>query len=270
MKIITANDSGLFANILDAMRNIYYCKQNNEQYYIRWGKESHYYDKQIGNNAWEYYFLQNKKDPIDGEIVYGYQPIPFIGKAFREYMHDVLSEHLIYNTTVHNRMHEIKKDWPLGKTIGLHIRYTEKMRYWNTGEPHSAKPLDLKTYVKYVDKLLQNGYQNIFVASDNEAAINQLSKYYTNNLVYQKNIPRSITADGISAYRTTNEDGFEAGITALLDSLCLSKCDFLIRATSNLSSFSQFLNLELEHFNINEVLCGDDREKEYGLTSTII
>ena len=79
-----------------------------------------------------------------------------------------------------------------------------------------------------------------------------------------------LRGDGHNAIHTSNRNnGYIKGLESLIDSYILSNCGFLIRSTSNLSSFSMFLNLKLECININEIFRNDIREHEFNIYSKI-
>jgi hypothetical protein len=265
MKIIKATGSGFFANVFDVMRHIYCCEKNGEEFYIRWGQESLYFDPQKGSNVWEYFFTQEHDDPGAGEEVGGYVNIPEKGQSFRAEMNRLLLMYMSCNDDVNRRIQRLAENMPGGKIIGVHIRYTDKLHYWVSGDPHSAKPIDLKTYVGYIDKLLDKGYNSVFLATDTTEVVDQFQRYYGDNLMYL-DAPRSTGEEAIHL-GMKDTSGYEKALTVLLDGFALACCDFLVRSTSNVSSFAQFQNLDLEHINVNELLSGDTREKEFGLTS---
>ena len=270
MKIINGTNAGFFANVCDVLRHIYLAEQQDVDCFIQWGKEMHYYDGLYGSNVWEYYFTQlNEYDDLMAlEPVSGYVPIPLQGAEFRKEFNRLIDEHIhvnpIVGNVIQNTLTQLPKDY-----IGVHIRYTDKNRYTQFGEPSSAAPLPLSVYQKYIDRARTKfGVDSIFLATDDEDVVVNFRKQYGDDL-HVLQAPRSTGTLSVHADKK-DVSGYIKGLSVLCDVMVLANSKFLIRSTSNVGSFAQFLNLNLEHVNVNEVECGDTREAEFGLVSTNI
>jgi hypothetical protein len=273
MKVITAENKGFYACVLDTLRHIYHCENDGEGFRVRWGPESLYYDASKGVNAWEYFFEQPTCEVkyLSGyppaREVHGYIEIPETGHDFRATMYKLIQKYLRYQDDVIPYIDGLFSNWPVShNVIGVHVRFTDKYNWRQYGEPEAAKPIDINTYLTYTEKQFNTTDANyIFLASDNIEAVNAFSARFGNRLICT-NCPRSTGSEAIHS-GMKHISGKTKGISVIVDVEGLSRCNFLIRSTSNVGSFAQFMNLDLEHINLNEVLQGDKRELEYGLKS---
>lgn len=279
MKIITAENKGFFACVLDALRHMRLCEEAKEDFRVEWGPESLYYDASKGLNAWEYFF----KQPDSGveyltsypptQTVHGYVDIPETGDDFRKTMNRLINKYIRYSDEVQQHNKKLLSSMPNNTglhndvgVLGVHIRYTDKFNWRSYGEPDSARPIDIETYLKYAELILERrGLTHIFLASDNIESVNAFSKRFGDKLLFI-DCPRSTGVEAIHS-GMKHVSGKTKGMSVLIDVIGLSHCDFLLRSTSNVGSFAQFMNTRLDHINLNEILQGDTREQQYGLKS---
>ena len=50
---------------------------------------------------------------------------------------------------------------------------------------------------------------------------------------------------------TDEKNNYKKGLDVLMDCLCLSKCDFLLRGSSAVSEFAVYFNTKLHHHSLN-------------------
>jgi len=273
MKIITAENKGFYASVCDVLRHIYHCEKNKEGFRVQWGPESLYYDPSKGLNAWEYFYDQPNcvydfisEDPSI-EQVHGYIEIPEKGNDFRKTMNRLINNYLVYRDDVQKYIDNLVINcFSIPNILGVHIRFTDKYNWRLYGEPESAKPIDINTYIKYSKQCLDaSDLDYIFLASDNIEAVNAFSTEFGERLICT-NCVRSTGNEAIHS-GMKHISGKMKGISVIVDVEGLARCKHLIRSTSNVGSFAQFINLELTHTNLNEILLGDTREQEMGLKS---
>lgn len=269
MTVITSTNAGFFANLCDVIRHIYMCSDG--YWFVNWGEESLYYDSERGENVFNYFFTQScNKNMLmyDHKKVCGYIPIPLTGDAFRDSFNTIFNNYIKFNKDTWEAINKVQGILDVNeKTLGVHIRYTDKLNGAAYGEPASARPIDLEVYIDLVKRRLYIGqkYDSVYLATDDERVSDKFAKIFGNKLKMIQ-APRSKSDEPIhSGHRDI--PGYEKGLSVLIDVMMLSRCGFLIRSTSNVSSFAQFINLDLNHINVNEVLQGDTREHEYGLIS---
>jgi hypothetical protein len=268
MVISNSRKSGFFAELTTVLRHLKKVREENNSIYVDWNKNnSLYYDFSYGENVWEYFF--NPIDKVTNEkidyILNDYINItPIKNLNIRQTFNKLYFDNIKLNDTTQKIVDEnikiINK-----KTLGVHIRKTDKFLCKNFNEPMSF-PVNNEEFFKLIDLKLDNNFDRIFLATDCTDTYEIFKQRYNNNII---NINR-IRGNGVNSIHTTNTgSGYIKGLESILDSYILSNCGFLLRSTSNLSSFSMFLNTELECINLNEIYKGDIREHEFNIYSKI-
>ena len=266
MYILRERNVGFFANFLDVIRRISDVESKNEKWFVYWGPNSPYYDESYGTNAWEYFFKNvyeyeqgQHRDDVPDLVL---QP----GKNFRETINFYIQKHIKYTSLVEDVFEDFSKKIQQYNTLGVHIRKTDKNTPYFHGESDLALPIDNVVYKKYIDTLLERDkYDKIFLATDDAGTLEYFKDIYKNKVLYT-NAFRGSDHHGVHL-NYKNVSGFKKGLDVLIECLALSKCNFLLKSTSNVSSTAQFLNLNLKHININELERGDTRDHEFNLIS---
>lgn len=268
MVISKSRKAGFFAELTTVIRHIKKVREDNKLIYVNWDKNnSLYFDSKYGDNVWEYFF-----EKIDGDlngvtdyILNDYIPItPINNLNLRETFNKIYKDNIRLNNRTKKIIDDNLKLINVG-TLGLHLRKTDKFLANNFNEPMAA-PVDDEMVFKLVDNKLNLNYQNIFLATDCHDTYKNFIKRYGDKIIKTDRI----RGEGTNSIHTSNRDnGYNKGLESLIDSYILSECGFLIRSTSNLSSFSMFLNLNLKCININEIYRNDTREHEFNIISEI-
>lgn len=267
MIISNSRNAGFFAEITTVIRHIKKVRDENKLIHIDWNKHnSLYYDSNYGENVWDYYF-EKVDGPLNDNIDYilnDYIPIqPINGLNVRETFNKIYVDNIKLNTQTQNIVNQ-NLYLVDEKTLGLHIRKTDKFLGASFNEP-MAIPIEDDLVFKIIDNKLNN-YDKIFLATDCESTYQNFKSRYGNLII---DLDR-IRGNGTRTIHTSNKDnGYLKGLESLIDSYILGNCGFLVRSTSNLSSFSMFLNLNLECININEVYRNDKRENEFNIYSKL-
>jgi len=267
VKIIKGTSKGFFGNVLDAARHISHALNKNQEWYIDWNSTP-YNDAIYGPNAWEYFYCNAYSRKESNDIVGDYTDLKLSdGHNFRQTMNYILTNFIILNEDTKSIIIKALANLKVNdKTLGIHIRKTDKLIGHVFGEPSSAFPLDVSVYIKYIDQLLPT-FDNVFIASDESEDLRTI----TNHISKYHNKPVSFTdafrsQGSVSIHNNYPQiSGYKKGLDVLTDCYILSNCGHLIRSTSNVGSTAQFLNLNLTHTNINEKELGDTREQEYNL-----
>ena len=269
MKIIKGANKGFFANVLDAARHISHALKNNISWHVNWDNTP-YNDSLKGSNAWEYFFENNDIIP-SGDIVQDYTSLELLECLnFRQTMNYILNKCIKVNKNTQHIIDDTVNRLSIdNKTLGVHIRKTDKLIGHLFGEPQNSLPLDVNVYIKYIDILLPN-FNKIYIASDDiddlDNIVKHVEEHHSSKKILYLDAFRSRGSVSIH-HNYDNISGYSKGLEVLVDCCMLSRCGHLIRSTSNVSSAAQFLNLDLTHTNINEIELGDSREKNYGLIS---
>jgi hypothetical protein len=138
----------------------------------------------------------------------------------------VLTEQMVLQKDIHQRIDEFKaKHWS-DKIIGVHIRYTDRLT-------------NLAKYRKYLCRFLkQYPDAHIFLATDNRKINDEYQSRFKNVFSTPKWYPEDLT----SMHQNTDcPDKVANGIEALVDMYLLAECDCLIY--SGYSTFSQISHI---------------------------
>lgn len=267
MVISNSSRAGFFAELCNVLRHVKKVKEENLKIYVNWNpNNSLYYDFDYGQNVWEYYFNQ-----IDGpfDTLVDYQLFSYIGMSQYENMdmrhtfNFLFNNFISFNSKTQNIINEQIK-LVTKNTLGVHIRKTDKFLSEKFNEPMSY-PVDDDLVYEIIDKKLDS-FENIFLATDCQDTYNSYKKRYGNLLIDNERI-RGVGE--IAPHTSNTSNGYKKGLESILDCYILSNCGFLVRSTSNLSSFSMFINLDLECVNINEIYRNDLREHEFNIYSKL-
>jgi hypothetical protein len=268
MVISRSRNVGLFAEITTTIRHIKVIKESNKKAFIDWNKNnSLYYDERYGENVWEYYFnkvdgdFDNNVEGIFGNYI---EMLQYDNLNIRETFNYIYNKYIKLNTKTQDIINESIKIVN-SKTLGVHIRKTDKFLGVQFNEP-MAIPVDDELVMKLIDDKLEE-YDSLFIATDCEETYEIFKNRYSDKIISNDNRIRG--KGNIAPHTSDRNNGYEKGLECLIDCYILSNCGFLIRSTSNVSSFSMFLNLDLECININEIYRNDTREHEFNIISKI-
>jgi hypothetical protein len=265
MVISISRRAGFFAELTTTIRHIKKVKEEGKKIYVNWSnKSSLYYDSNYGDNVWENYFKQVdiiENESVDYVLGNYIEMSPYPGMNMRSTFNFIYNKYITLNEQTRELINQniqiVSKD-----TLGLHIRKTDKYLSSKFNEP-MAHPVDDNLVFDIIDKKL-NSYENIFLSTDCEITYDLYKKRYGAILI---EVDRIRSKDNKAIHTTNDGNGYQKGLECLIDSYILSNCGFLIRSTSNLSSFSMFMNLNLDCININELFRNDFREHEFNIYS---
>lgn len=268
MVISNSRRAGFFAELTTVIRHLKKIRDEKNTIYINWDKHnSLYYDSNYGENVWEYFFEQidNTSDKNVDYVLNNHIDLqPIYGLNLRQTFNKIFLENIKLNLKTQNIIDSSTK-LVNNETLGLHIRKTDKFLSQSFNEPMS-QPIEDDLVFKLVDNKLENGYKRIFLSTDCSDTYNNFYKKYGDLIINTVRLRGNGTT---SIHTNLSGNGYIKGLEALIDCYMLSKCGFLIRSTSNLSSFSMFLNLDLDCININEMYRNDIREHEFNIYSKI-
>jgi len=210
-------------------------------------KKTGYYDTEYKktDNVWEYYFNKNFEEQPDQivewignydyhyEFNYNDQEKRFICKELIEKHLSIKNEIiLIANSFYRNN---IKKN-----SLGVHVRGTDI-------EIHHQK-IKFEKYFKEIDALL-NQYETIFLCSDEYQTIDVFKNKYGNKIITYES--KTLSKNNVlPEYKQNGKNKYKMGEDVIVESLLLSKTDFLLKGKSNMSNFSLLYNPLLQFKNL--------------------
>ncbi len=250
--------AGLFYNFLGVINNLQYCKKNNLEPIVYWGKHNLYYEEtgyQGSKNVWEYYFepisnasytskdyLWNSNRTPDGEEII---PIAneycekYAKQEFREAGHTIIQEYVKLKPYIKQKVESFFQEHMFAKkTIGIHLRGTDKKA--------EIQPVNPDDILNDANVIAQNfpGCQ-FFIATDEERLLKKAQSILKRKVIYY------------DAYRSSNGQAIHWGNKKLpkaklaeeviIEATLLSRCDFFLHTCSSVSTAVLLLNPQLNH-----------------------
>lgn len=244
---------GFFAEFLYLLKWLYFADNRGFIPYVSWGKECMYYEDngvRGEQNAFLYYFapvsdivqdsnaahvicadyphVHAVQDELD---THGYDVSP-------EYM-DALSEmvrkYIRYNNAIKLYLEECYASL-IGekKALAVHFRGTDFRRQYNNHPVFVTIEQEIEVIHKILEK---KDYELIFVATDEQEAINKFAEEFGEMVVCFDDTYRASDGDESVAYSTNDRDNhhYRLGLEVLRDQYMLTRCDGLVCGLSNLT-----------------------------------
>lgn len=248
--VLTTHPVGMFSSFLSVLGAL---ALYDDGYYagihVAFGKQGFYYEPEIGQNWWRYYFepiyLGDDQTSVPFTTINGAPDHNFADTVEftlkRKYVHELITRYIRIKPHIQQRVDEfVASRFGNSFVIGVHYRGTDKKC--------EAPRAEYSEMTKHIDSLL-NGISNvdsgmlsedwkIFVATDEQAFLHYMCRNYGSRVIFLDNAIRS--TNGSPVHHTNNN--YKKGEDAILDCLLLSKCNYLIKTSSNLSLCSSYFN----------------------------
>ena len=141
-----------------------------------------------------------------------------------------------------------------GAVLGVHLRGTDKGKYLSTaGSGRAIGPSEYEPYVRaFLDSHGPNA--TVFVATDSPSFLAEVvAKWPTGRVRHRSDVLRheaNVAFAGGAAVRGANAN-YRKGEEVLLDSLLLSRCDFLLHAASGVAELAMYWNRRLHTHSVH-------------------
>lgn len=252
--VLDSRDAGLFSIYFDVIALVQSYEQGIFQgVQVDFKKTGPYYDEHYGESWWDYYFEPICLGDTDGaRVVHKLGDCLYIDPCVVEFRNTREQNHALINKYIKIKPHiQGKIDEFIHANfqedefiIGVHYRGTNK------GEvPRVA----WSKYIKEIDKQIArlNGRKyKIFLATEEGPAYDYFLQMYPGQIVSTL-AQRSSGLDNPAYADPNNQSRYQCGEDAIIDCVLLSKTDVLIRAMSNLSICSGFLNPKIPEIVMN-------------------
>ena len=127
--------------------------------------------------------------------------------------------------------------------LGVHIRGTD----FNAGLEKHPIAVSVKDYFEHVDYALQNGFDAVFVATDDESILEVCKAKYGKKILYYEDTYRSETGVALHMKKCERKDNqYYLGWELLRDMYTLAACKGLISGLSQVSFCTQILKYAKE------------------------
>ena len=177
-------------------------------------------------NIW-LYFAQSNKD-----IFYNH----------RKQVNYFIEKYVKVKDNIQQEVIDFKNKYFTDQMIGVHIRGTDK----KTESAIGQRPyIYIDDYINCIkDELKEKPKATLFVASDNNEAIEKIFKTFKNNKIVVSNCTRMKKYSSKTPIHLSSFGGPEAAKEALVDCMLLSSCSHIICTDSNLSAAALYFNPE--------------------------
>lgn len=258
--VITCRPYGFFSNFIGTLTNIRWAEKNNKVPVVYWDEYSLYYDPNGYNgstNVWEYYFEQISNlqyNPGDDLYWKYYDPDSFYlpalldscyEKEYKEIFSPVIKKYIKIKPIIENKINAFyEKEMKGKKNIGIHLRGTDKFI--------EIKPVDpniIFDKANEIAKELNNNCQ-FLVASDEEKLL-ELAKSKLNGKVIFYDSHRSLNDKPVWEVYTDCKPLL--GEEILIEAKLLSKCDYLIHTSSNVSIVVCYFNPDIKNILMKNI-----------------
>lgn len=245
--VLTCCNVGMFSSFMSVLGMLdYYDTDHLSGAKVDFGVDGSfglYHDPSLGPNWWDYYF-----EPIDlgqhnGEPIYtlnGPQGSDFAMHI--EFQVPRKRANWLISRYVHVKPHILEKvdnfvlkNFLKDATIGIHFRGTDKEE-----APRAAYEA-FNEYIEVWRIIFDQPNAKIFIATDDQGFLNYMNALYPNQVVSYECFRSS---DGQPVH-FVGRDNYKKGEEALIDCLLLSRCNVLIKSSSNLSLCSAYFNPDM-------------------------
>ncbi len=257
----TMGCDGFFAELRFILHEIYFADKYGFTPVATMPKVSCYAEKEPvngSNNPFEYYFNPVSDIPYDqAEKEYAYVRHNWIQrrqieqdtgmvvnnyKITDEYMETVskiVSKYLSYNEIVATYLQENVKPIQGKKVLGVHVRGADFKRGYKN-HPHMVTVEEYLQMAK--EQFEKGGYDVLFLATDDQEAIEKFSAIFGEKLFYYADVMRTDGDETVMKSQSTRAlHHYKLGLEVIRDMHTLSLCSGLIAGMSNVSIFSRVM-----------------------------
>lgn|GEM_PF-1940907 len=217
---------------------------------LDFGQRGLYYDQAKGTNWWSYYcepiFAGKEGNKVTHSIWGDAARIIYHTECDlpKERVYELINKYIQFKPDVLEAVDQFCKEYFFTRpVIGVHYRGTDK-----ESEAKRVAYAAIKGHVnRYIDENALDDFL-IFVATDEELFVDYMIEQFPEHIIF---IPAERSTDGTPLHLSTKKP-YQQGFESLLDCILLSKTDFLIRTSSNLSLWSTYLNPKLPNIVLNQ------------------
>ncbi len=210
---------------------------------FEFGEHGVYYDEAYGPNWWNYYFEPlDVGSPENARIEEIYQ-IPNVLPWFiehhtsKERCHELICKYVKVKHHILEKVQAITDEQFSNFMIGIHYRGTDK----NSEVPRVSydKIASVVRSVIAELELWEGGYM-LFIATDEQPFLAYMEAQFPNCTTFYQGAYRSMDSQAVHLNKKLNP--YKKGEDALVDCLLLTKCDYLVRTSSNMGLCATYFN----------------------------
>lgn len=265
--ILTFHKAGLFSNFNAVLAKLEKYDNNHSIPIVWWGKYCYepkgilnaYFQEEYGENVWEYYFEPVSKYKFDASLK-ELGTVRFVtdpkrtrlcnSRLYLKNANYLIRKYIKIKPHITDKVNSFYDQYMKGHhVLGIHLRGTDKSK-----DPNSqfCSPT-ANSYIKQINKYLKKHPDSlIYIASDSDITLNEVKMLFLNKVVYYDSLRSKNNTDCIHNLLDKGSP-YKKGEDIIIESLLLSKCDFLIRSISNVSIATLSFNPNLKQINIAQL-----------------
>jgi len=248
--IMRGRNTGMF-HVFDCVCNLIKCYETGNCRGIEVDFDTHgaYYEPSHGKNWWSYYCEPIKFGKLINvkTVVGAGSYLSFNGKpAFRKEIFKLIQKYIHIKPHIQEKITTFEKEnFKNHFVISVHYRGTDKI-IEAPRVPYEKVPEEILNVMKtYGDKKYK-----IFVATDEQNFVDYMINLFGDLVCYNKDALRSTSGNPV--HLDKNFSRYKSGEDALIDCILLSRANFLIRSSSNLSRWSTYFNPKIPCVELNK------------------
>jgi len=247
--LLQQRNEGFFSDFnLITSSLLYFYKQNITTFNVLWNNKRYQNDN---SNLFTKYFF-DLPDLKKYDITHDVEEFSSIWKPVMETptfieLNNTLKSFNYFNNICFKQAKKIAETLIKEKFLGVHIRGTDSTQHRHY--------ISIETYFPFIEeKIKQNNYKGLFVATDEESILEKLIQRYSSKAVtYNKNIIRSTDGSPIHGHlNRSDEEKEKIAFDVILDGVCLSMCEELIHTASNVIGYTLSVNPHLKREQIDK------------------
>ena len=216
---------------------------------VNFEKKGFYYDKEYGKNWWKYYFEPidiGKKTDVVKKFSNDEQSFFTLNSEFnmsRKRGNELIRKYIFLKPHVQNRINNFYDNNLQGNyIIGVHYRGTDKCL--------EADIVPYKDVYEHLQAIIKDRHSyKILIATDDYYFLNYMNVHFPGRIIATNSIRSD---EGAAVHFIEKGHTYKKGEDAIVDCILLSKCDLLLKTSSNLSNCSIKFNPKIPIIELNK------------------
>nr|MCR5480225.1 hypothetical protein [Ruminococcus sp.] len=176
-----------------------------------------------------------------------------VSEQYLKYLGTISKKYFVIREELSNKIqNDIINAFPEKKVLGVHFRGTD----FNAGRHGHPVIGKLTQYYNAIDEALRQGYNSIFLATDDKKVLSSFIEKYGDKICYFKDVKRSTSECGVHLQNHQEGcSGYYLGREVLRDMVALTCCDGLVAGLSQVSIFARIQKYANEsHYNYLKII----------------
>jgi hypothetical protein len=249
--------AGFFSYFNQVLSNLHILT-NNDKMLVKFDHNNPYMDVSKNVNMWENYFYQPTEVDCDDFNTYtvltetwfnGRYEIPFPPTSITD--NDIDTCNALIKKYIKIKPHIEAK---LSAFYANHFSGKKVLSVHKRGTDHykEVKPLHVNEYFQCTDNIIDD-FDNIFLCTDEQQTVKDFCSRYGDKLITYDSIRAELNNKSGVHYSSGAFNPYLMGEQVLIETLLMSKTNFLIKTVSNVSNAALFFNKNLQYKEIKSI-----------------